>query len=480
MNHYYRIFPIVFLFIIIPAALSAQDRDIVPPDDYGSDKNAHRISFSIPNLPKTSDSREHYVVEPVFNSNVYVYESGVNHPISIVLIHGVGNEGSRIWGHLVKNLANQYHLITFDLPGFGRSEKQNSLYSPDNYAAFVKWITDRYVKNSFIIIGHSLGGGVALCYAANYPKNLKRLILADVSGVIHRLVLTKHTMNYRQEKHFTINTIPKKVFSKLKKKTMDILEYETLPDDIETVLNSPSLREKILRSDPVRIAGLSLANYNFSNVLNRIKIPVMILWGANDAITPLRTGKLLVSVLPKTRLQVIPGSGHSPMIDNPKRFNQLVKTALVTQITQTHRQPHKKTNRKGIFRGEHNIKLSGYYKYIEISNCRNVHIKNLEAEHIEIFRSEVVIENSRITGTRFALNAQASTLTLTNVELKADTAIIASGSTLDLAGVKLYGRKSAVQAVNGSNLLFSVSKVKSPYTNSYLHGLYKVTRRRPL
>ncbi len=90
------------------------------------------------------------------------------------------------------------------------------------------------------------------------------------------------------------------------------------------------------------------------------------------------------------------------------------------------------------------------------------------------------MENIRINGKEFALNTRGSRIKLTGGELTGDTAIVVSGCILDLAGVKLTGRKTAVRAIDGSNLLFSVSRVESPYNRGYIHGSYDVVPESPL
>ena len=172
---------IIFSLIIITTSCSVSSQDI------------HNTAISIPSLPKIPGSSEHLVVDPVSNGETYIYEAGMGNQVSIILIHGVGDEGSLNWIHLIPELAKQYHVVTFDLPGFGRSSKQNILYSPLFYSKFIKWVKDHYVHSRpFVVIGHSLGGAIALSYAATQPDNLQRLILADVSGVIHRMDLRRH------------------------------------------------------------------------------------------------------------------------------------------------------------------------------------------------------------------------------------------------------------------------------------------------
>jgi len=88
--------------------------------------------------------------------------------------------------------------------------------------------------------------------------------------------------------------------------------------------------------------------------------------------------------------------------------------------------------------------------------------------------------SSKTAGNEFALNTRGSRIVLTGVNLAADTAIIVSGSILDLAAVKLTGHKAAVRAVKGSELLFSISEIESPFNHGNIHGLYEVVQKKPL
>ena len=125
-------------------------------------------------IPQLPDSREAFIFDPIFKGDVYLHEAGRHHAISVVLVHGVGDRGATIWDPLIQGLSKNYHTVTFDLPGFGRSSKKNVLYSPTSYAAFIKYVVDRCVRDSFILVGHYLGGAIALRFAATYPKDLRQ------------------------------------------------------------------------------------------------------------------------------------------------------------------------------------------------------------------------------------------------------------------------------------------------------------------
>jgi pimeloyl-ACP methyl ester carboxylesterase len=461
---------IIFCLIIITTSCSVSSQDI------------HNTAISIPSLPKIPGSREHLVVDPVSNGETYIYEAGMGNQVSILLIHGVGDEGSLNWSHLIPELAKQYHVVTFDLPGFGRSSKQNILYSPLFYSKFIKWVKDHYVHDRpFIIIGHSLGGAVTLCYAATQPDNLQRLILADVSGVIHRQSLTQHIIKNIHEKNEGLLKLPTKLFSMFTNHTMGIMETPDLSNKLGDVLESPALRSRYLKGDPHKIASLALANFDFSNLIYQINVPAVIIWGANDPTTPIRTGKLLHYILEKTQFNIVPETGHNPILERPDEFNRLIQDALVTESWQRPWEKPQKTDRVAVLSHKHNMTLTGHYKSIEISDCKSIRMENLEADFIKVIDSDdVVIENSRINGKDVALHTRESRIKVTGGQLSGETAVIASGSIIDLAGVKITGKKAAVEATNSSRVLFSLSKIESPFNNGYIHGLYVVEPGSPL
>jgi pimeloyl-ACP methyl ester carboxylesterase len=143
-----------------------------------------------PSAPPPAWPYEHEarIAEPVFGGYAQLYQAGVGQARRIVLVHGIGDNGARDFEPLVPWLVAQgFHVLAFDLPGFGRSDKTNALYSPANYAAFVKFVADRYVRRPFVLLGHSMGAVVALRYSADHPEDVERLIVMNAPGILHRL-----------------------------------------------------------------------------------------------------------------------------------------------------------------------------------------------------------------------------------------------------------------------------------------------------
>jgi len=434
---------------------------------------AHSAPLQVP------AARETFVFDPIFQGQVYMYQAGKDNATSIVLIHGLGEQGAQVWDTLIPSLIDRYHVVTFDLPGFGRSSKTNALYSPAMYAAFVKWVVDSYVNGPLVLIGHSLGGAVALRYASAYPQNLQHLILVDTAGILHKAALTKY-MAHIKLKNWTSNLLvsPLEILNQLTGYTIERLQR--LPFDPEIALGSAALRERLLGADPAKIAGLALVNEDFSRLIELVRMPTLILWGAEDSVTPLRTGKLLGANLLNARLEIIPEAGHSPMLEQPERFNRMIIETLSSPHIQKHKLQAPKTERIGYCRSNDGVIFTGGYKSIEVIDSNNVLLVDVTTGQLDVSGSEVVIETSQIIGHDVALNLHNARVTGTASYIEADIAISASKSRLDLAGVKLKGRKAAVRCDDRSSLLFSVSRVESPYTSGYLHGSRDVTPENPL
>jgi pimeloyl-ACP methyl ester carboxylesterase len=122
----------------------------------------------------------------VFGGRVVLYRAGRRGAEPVVLVHGLGKIGARDWAHVIPALASRYEVYALDLPGFGASDKGNHLYSPANYARVLDSLLAERVRRPFNLVGHSMGGVIALTFAADYPERVRRLVVADVAGCTAR------------------------------------------------------------------------------------------------------------------------------------------------------------------------------------------------------------------------------------------------------------------------------------------------------
>ena len=415
-----------------------------------------------------------FVNNPIFTGKVYLEQWGDNSKPSIILIHGLGDDGIKDWRFLAPVLAKSFHVIAFDLPGFGRSGKDNELYSPDNYARLVDWLATHYARRPFTLIGHSMGGVIALSYATMYPGDLKQLILVDAVGILHPATFSKSLLdNYKPL--WWMHLIPDTVeLNKLLGFSID--DFYNAPQAIEIALSSPITRKIFLDANPSRIAGLAMTQKDFSGLLKRVTIPTLIVWGDNDGIAPLRTGQMLDFLLPNSRLVVIPNAKHEPMIDTTARFNQLIlNAATIPQPPVTNSQTFDKYqhHKDEQCNNQDDVHYSGYYRRLVINNCHYVTIENAKINQLDITGSNVTITNSDIGGGKDALKVSASMIFATASKLHGIIPVHADDSRLDFAGVLITGRKQAFNSTTAFQITFSLCEVTSPQFTGYRHGVYK-------
>jgi pimeloyl-ACP methyl ester carboxylesterase len=422
--------------------------------------------------------QEHFVDEPVFGGRAFLLEAGQGNSPTVVLVHGLGDQASGSWSAVIPALATDYHVLAVDLPGFGRSDKQNALYSPGAYAAYLRWLVDRFAPGPLVMVGHSLGGAVALRFAADYPLQVQRLVLADVAGILHRKVITRDLLdpNLRQRWPY----FPAGPLARIDGWVGNfITSLPELPLDLDQVLANESLRARFLAGDPARIAAMALVQEDFSRPLRAVQAPTFIIWGEQDQVASMRTGLLLESILPHARLQVIPGAGHVPMAEQPLLFRAALRTAL-TATPGVMALPDEPADRLGVCRGQQGLTFSGRYDRLEITDCSDIRLAGIHAKAVTISRSRVNFEQGSIRGQDTSLRVVDSVVVATGLRVEGKTALVVANSRLDLAGVELIGHEAAVRADAPSILIFSVSSIESSHGLEFLHDQRRVLPGSPL
>ena len=416
------------------------------------------------------------VDEPVFRGQAEVYTAGPVDAPAVVLVHGLGDKAARDWYGLIPTLARDHRVLTFDLPGFGHSTKDNAPYTPDNYAAFVRYAVETELgARPIMLVGHSLGGAIALRYAAQHPQSVKALVLVDVPGILYRTAYSQYLTR------LGINMLPNLYPAQndhLGNLTGNLFRFfERLRPDPEAIVLSPRLRESLLSADPTRIAGLALALQDFSNDLPKVTAPTLLLWGRRDEIAPLRNGRALAAMLPHAQLEVFESSGHTPMDDVPATFNARVASFLDAPLLLREDDVLRTTSesstgkRSGSCHKQRNAVFEGDYDALVIAGCRDVVVRRANIRELRIVDSTASIEDSHIGGASGGLSVDDARIRITSSLIRGRVAITAIGARLDLAGVKIIGEVAAVRAPSQSDLLFSISQVVSPQFTGYVHGL---------
>jgi len=420
--------------------------------------------------------RSEMVNAPTFSGQVYVMEAGPTEAPAVVLVHGLGDGGSRDWYPILPALAARYHVITFDLPGFGRSTHGHDLYSPERYAEFIHALVGPRVHGAFNLVGHSMGGAISLFYAGRFPGDVTRLVLIDVAGILHRKAYVNFAVSAGLDNLLGILAGTGKELATMAIEATAQATSPLLPvsPDPSFVLQNSLLRATLLDT-PMRIAALATILENFAPAIAKVEAPTWILWGRHDAVASLRSGLLLKARLPYAQLKVLENSGHDPMSSEPAAVADFLLQALATaekpRLVRVSPQRLVLPERTGSCDGQSRVKFAGDYSEIDIQGCWEVTLKDVHARALRIRDSQVTVENTRVVSPAVALEVKGSRVAITASEFEGNVAIDVDNSDLDLAGVDLQGTRASVHVAHASRVIFSASHVDSPIQRRYVHDL---------
>jgi len=220
----------------------------------------------------------------------------------IVLLHGLAGS-SRCWQHNIRQLARGFRVYVVDLIGFGASGGLHPL-SFDKLAGYLTvWMNQLAIRRASII-GHSMGGLVAVDLAAQVPDRIERLVLVDAAAFLIEQSSIYHLLGLVREL-FQIQ--------------IDFL---------------PTLVVDAYRAGPITLLNAihQLLTTDFSPRLALVQAPTLLVWGEQDALVPLEIGRRLCRQLPaNNHIVVIKGAGHNPMWDRPTAFNRVVEDFLALE-----------------------------------------------------------------------------------------------------------------------------------------------------
>jgi len=367
---------------------------------------------------QAEELRGTFITEPIFNASVYLQTVGNPENPAVILVHGLGDEASTIWESSIERLKNDYFVVTFDLPGFGQSSKSNELYSPLNYAKFIHYIAQTYVKKPFHLVGHSMGGAIVLKYTSMYPLDIQSLVLVDAAGILHRseyndfLIQSGVNAFFDEQNGLIQGFQTQKVTSFLDKIAEKIDRKMSL--DMDRVLASEDLRATILGGIPHTIAAVALVEENFNGIPQKIDARTTIIWGETDAIAPVETGYVLHKLMPNASLKIIPHAGHVPMLTNEEVFLSILLTHLNNEEKTLRPVSPQMTPIYSVKVKDITGRVySGKIESMSIINSQKITIKDAVIEELAVINSDVEIINSVVKSTKtVAITAQNSKVSI--------------------------------------------------------------------
>lgn len=430
-------------------------------------------------LAASVQAKTEWAQEPVFNSKVFIQESGREHERTLVFVHGLGDNGARDWDRIIAALANRFHIVTFDLPGFGRSERKTLAYSPESYARFLHWIITTYTEGHVTLIGHSMGAAISLYYAAQHPEAVQRMILFDAAGVLHRGALLRFMTTVPEDGPGNTELVRRSAAQVNEWISAAIVKGETLTQQLGGLIDESRLRNIFVKDTPTTIAGAALVATDFSSIVPNVAAPVFMIWGERDRVAPLRTGQLLERQLASARLATIADAAHVPMSETPQRALALVEEFLNSEDPPWRAAPPPAVIPRNApelrCENKRDVAYTGVFSRVTIAKCESVRLSNVTASELVITDSKVDLVNVSIAGGAVAARVANSLLSGTNVEWRADVGLDVTSSQMDLAGTELTGNRHAIVSHGASVIICSLCQLNSGRASRPWHGVFELS-----
>lgn len=228
---------------------------------------------------------------------------------TIVLLHGLMG-GLSNFGDVIAHFSEKFNVVLPTLPIYELPLAEVSL------EGLLKYLEDFIVYKNYSkvhLVGNSLGGHVGLMYVLANQERVASLTLTGSSG------LYESAMG---------NTFPKRGdFEFIKKKTQETFYSPDTATDalIDEIFSTVNDREKALR---IVMTSKSAVRNNLSDELHKITVPVLLIWGKQDGVTPPFVGEKFNELIAGSRLVWVDECGHAPMMEHPHQFNNILETFL--------------------------------------------------------------------------------------------------------------------------------------------------------
>jgi len=259
-------------------------------------------------------------------------DEGPSNKAVVIFIHGFPLNKS-IWDFQLETLHDFYRVIAYDARGMGNSEPGTEEFSVQDLADDLIGFMNALAIEKAIVCGHSMGGYILLNAVEKSPDRFEGLVLCS----------TQSKSDNSDSKELRLKTMESI-------KLDGVEEYaEKILKDLFSYLSFTSKREEIAaikdiiqktNTDVLIRNLLALMNRkDMTSFLSQISIPVLIIVGKRDSITPMLRSEFMHEHIEHSTLELINYAGHLPNLENPWEFNKCVKKFIDT-TTSAHKQPY--------------------------------------------------------------------------------------------------------------------------------------------
>ena len=226
--------------------------------------------------------------------------------------------GLAMWEPQARAFAASHQVIRFDARGFGGSPPGDGLLTMERIADDAVALLDHVGVSRAVVCGLSMGGYAAFALVRRYADRLKGLVLADTrAGADSDAARSARAAQADMVRKKGSAAIADAVLAKLVGETTHKQRPELVARLRETIAANPP------RGIADALAGLA-ARGDATPMLREVRVPTLVVCGAEDVITPVAEAEALVRGIVGSRLEVVPAAGHLSSLENPDRFNEVL------------------------------------------------------------------------------------------------------------------------------------------------------------
>jgi pimeloyl-ACP methyl ester carboxylesterase len=244
----------------------------------------------------------------------------------LLLIHGITGTSAN-WRRVIGPLSERYTVIAPDLLGHGESAKPQGDYSLGAYASGIRDLLVLLGHERASVVGHSLGGGIAMQFAYQFPERLDRLVLVSSGGLGREVspLIRAATLPGSEYVLPLLVAEPLRDAVSALNRALGVVGLRAGPDLREVSRGFASLGDIEARQAFIHtVRGIIDPGGQRVSATDRLylaaEVPTLIVWGERDPIIPVDHAQIAHEGMPGSRLELFPKSGHFPQLDDPLGF----------------------------------------------------------------------------------------------------------------------------------------------------------------
>ena len=248
----------------------------------------------------------------VYGTEVELFSGGSGPPL--LFLHGAG--GNSGWQYYHEVLSKTHTVYVPSQPGFNGTERPEWVYSITDVAHFNQALINALGLDQYILMGSSMGGWIASEMASMSSDNLRALILVDAAGI-------------KPEEGEIAEIFMVSAATRMQQRFYDTSQVE----NYEALTRELSNEEKLVDHSNKEMASRLcwkpyLHNLSLPYYLAAVTTPTLIVWGKQDAIIPVECADLFSKAISNSQIKIIDKCGHSPAIEKPEEFLNIVGNFL--------------------------------------------------------------------------------------------------------------------------------------------------------